>query len=227
MTRTTNARLAGFMFLFYIACALPQMILFERASRGDSVAARLASIAQHTPLMRWAIVLSLITFVDAFVLAVSLYGLTRDEDNELAVLALCCRIGEGVLGAIPIETLGLLWLATNADPSALDVPSAHALAAYLLKVGPWQTISASLFFAVGSTLFAYLLLRGRMIPAPIAWVGVFGSALLVVILPLQLAGYVTGVIAQVVWIPVALFELTLAPWLLIKGVTAPTRAHST
>jgi hypothetical protein len=70
-------------------------------------------------------------------------------------------------------------------------------------------------------------MRGRMIPAPIAWVGVVGSALLVVILPLQLAGFVTGVIGQVAWIPVAVFELTLAPWLLIKGVAAPTRRQST
>jgi hypothetical protein len=107
------------------------------------------------------------------------------------------------------------------------VASANALAAYLFKVGTWQTISASLFFAVGSTAFAYLLLRGRMIPALIPWVGVLGSALLVVVLPLQLAGFISGAITQLVWIPVALFELTLAPWLLIKGVAAPTQRQST
>jgi hypothetical protein len=32
MTRTANARLAGFTFLFYIAVALPAMILFDRAT---------------------------------------------------------------------------------------------------------------------------------------------------------------------------------------------------
>jgi hypothetical protein len=131
-----------------------------------------------------------------------------------------------LLGVLPLTTLGLLWLATNAGPSAPDVPTANALAAYLLKVATWETISASLLFAVGSTLFSYLLLRGRMIPVGIAWLGVLASALLVFILPLQLAGFITGTIVQIVWLPVALFELTLAPWLLIKGVAAPARGQS-
>ena len=82
-------------------------------------------------------------------------------------------------------------------------------------------------FAAGSTVFSYLLLRGRMIPVAIAWLGVFGSALVVVILPLQLAGLIAGPITQLVWIPVALFELTLAPWLLIKGVAPPVRRQAT
>jgi hypothetical protein len=226
MTRTTNARIAGLTFLLYIAVAFPAMVLSAKATAGGSIAAQLVTMAQHTTEMRITILLEILSGFCGLVLAVTLYAITRDEDRELAMLGFACRVAEGLAGVFPVTTLGLLWLATNAGPSAPDVPSANALAAYLLKVGAWQTISASLFFAVGSTLFAYLLLRGRMIPAPIAWIGVFGSALLVVILPLQLAGSIAGPIAQLVWIPVALFELTLAPWLLIKGVAAPTRRPS-
>ena len=147
------------------------------------------------------------------------------EDRELAMLAFACRVGEGLIAALPLTTLGLLWLATNAGPTAPDVPSANAFATFLLRVGTWETISASLLFSAGSTLFSYLLLRGRMIPVALAWLGVSGSALLVVSLPLQLAGFLTGSITQLVWIPVGLFELTLAPWLLIKGV-GPARNQS-
>jgi hypothetical protein len=139
------------------------------------------------------------------------------------MLAFACRVGEGLVAAVPFTTLGLLWLATSTGPAAPDVPSANALAAYLLKVGTWETTTAALLFAVGSTLFSYLLLRGRMIPVALAWLGVVGSALAVVILPLQLAGSITGPIAQLVWIPVALFEITLAFWLIIKGVAAPAQ----
>ena len=49
-----------------------------------------------------------------------------------------------------------------------------------------------LFFAVGSTLFCWLFLRGRLIPAALAWLGVFASVLLVVALPLQYAGLLGG-----------------------------------
>jgi hypothetical protein len=227
MTRRTNARIAGLTFLLYIAVAFPAMVLSARATGSASNAAPLVSVAQHATEMRITIVLELLSGFCAMVLAVTLYGITRDEDRELAMLGFACRVGEGLAGVFPLATLGLLWLSTNVGASAPDVPSANALAAYLLKVGTWQTISASLLFAAGSTLFAYLLLRGRMIPVPIAWLGVIGSALLVVVLPLQLAGFVTGRIAQIVWIPIALFELTLAPWLLIKGVAAPTPRQST
>ena len=39
MTRNTNARLAGFFFLFYIATALAEMMVFAQASRGEGIAA--------------------------------------------------------------------------------------------------------------------------------------------------------------------------------------------
>lgn len=227
MTRRTNARIAGFTFLLYIAFAFPAMVLSARATGGESNAAPLVSIAQHMAGMHITIVLEVLSGFCALVLAVTLYGITRDEDRELAMLGFACRAGEGLAGVFPLATLGLVWLATTAGASAPDVSSANALAAYLLKLGTWQTISASLLFAAGSTVFSYLLLRGRMIPGVLAWLGVVGSALLVVILPLQLAGFVTGGITQAAWIPVGLFELTLAPWLLIKGVAAPRQRQST
>ena len=225
MTRRTNARIAGLTFLLYIAVAFPSMVLSAKATGGESNAAPLLSIAQHTTDMRITILLELASGFCALVLAVTLYGITRDEDRELAMLGFACRVGEGLAGAFPLTTLGLLWLATNAGPGAPDPASANALAAYLLKVGTWQTLSASLLFAAGSTVFAFLLLRGRMVPVPLAWLGVLGSALLVVILPLQLAGFIT--VTELVWVPVGLFELTLAPWLLIKGVAEPARRQST
>ncbi len=88
--------------------------------------------------------------------------------------------------------------------------------------------NAAIFFAVGSTLFSWLLLRGRMIPVALAWLGVFASLLLVVILPLQLAGLLggsTGWSASITWLvflPMLVYEVTLALWLLIKGVAMLT-----
>jgi hypothetical protein len=216
MTRTTNARIAGFTFLFYIAVDLPSMVLFNRATSGAGLAAKLAGIAQHAPDLRLAVVLSLGGCFSALVLAVTLYGITRDEDPDLAMLGLMCRVGEGLIGAASIAaTVALLQLATATGPQAPDSAATQALAAFVLQQSP---LVSALFFAVGSTLFAWLFLRGRMIPVPLAWIGVVGSALLVVGLPLQLAGFLSGPVTQFMWVPVAVFELTLGPWLLIKGV---------
>ena len=219
MTRTANARIAGFTFLFYIAVAFPGMVLFGRATSGEGIAAKFASIAQHATDVRVAVVLSLLGCLSALVLAVTLYAITREVDADLALLALTCRVAEGVISGISIpETLGLLWLATATGANAPDPGAAHALGAYLLKGD--MAVTAT-FFAVGSTLFSYLFLRGRLIPVALAWLGVLASVLLVVGLPLQIAGVLRGSITQLMYLPMLAFEIPLGLWLLIKGVAMP------
>jgi len=223
MKRATNARIAGFTFLFYIAAGITSMVLFTRAAGGVDVAAKLAGIAQHATYVRLTVLLTLLQGFSALVLAVTLYAITRDEDPDLAMLGLTCRVAEGVTGIFVARTLGLLWLATAA-PTAGETGAAHVLGAFLLGMGAWNP--GATFFAVGSTIFSWLLLRGRMIPAPLAWLGVFASVLLVVILPLELAGLVGGPVTTFMWLPALVFELALALWLLVKGVAPPARMQS-
>jgi hypothetical protein len=169
MTRTTNARVAGFTFWIYFAAGIASMVL-----------------AGNTPATA---VLSLVTSFCALVLGVTLYAITRDQDPDLALMALACRVIEAVPG------------------------------------------HGEIYFAVGSTIFSWLLLRGRMIPVALAWLGVIASALLVMLLPLQLAGFFGGPrawsspVTWAVWLPLLVFELTLAVWLITKGVAAPARRH--
>jgi hypothetical protein len=225
MTRTTNARIAGFTFLFYIAVALPGVVLMNRAAAAEGTVAKLARIAAHASDVRVSIVLALLSCFAAVVLAVTLYGITRNEDHELAVLVMACRVAEGVLGAVGIpNTLGLLWLATaGPGASAPDAATTQALGAYFLMPAQ-STMLGAPFFAAGSLVFSWLLLRGRLVPAPLAWMGVLASALLVLGLPLQIAGFLTGPITASMWLPMLAFEVPLGLWLLARGVPPPPRA---
>ncbi len=220
MTRSVNARLAGFAFLFYIAAAYPALVLERNATNAEGTAAKLALVAQHAPEVRLAIVLSLLGSLCALVLAVTLYGITREEDRELALLGMACRVAEGVLGGVGTMSLvGVLRLAT-AGVAAAGAES-NAAAAVLLDSNYGS--ASALFFVVGSTVFAYLLLRGRIVPAPLAWLGLVASAAAV---PLQLGGLVGLVGARILslmWLPVGVFELALAAWLLVKGAAVPAR----
>ena len=78
MTRTTNARVAGFTFLIYIAAGVSSMAL-----------------ARYVPVTA---VLALVGSFSALVLGVTLYVITRDEDPDLAMMALACRVIEAVPG---------------------------------------------------------------------------------------------------------------------------------
>jgi len=220
MTRRTNARVAGFTFFIYIAVALGGMILSNTATSGEGTASKLAGIAQHAADLRVAMILELLGCFCALVLAVTLYAITRDEDPDIALLAMASRVAEGITGAVSLQRMaGRLWLATAAGADAPDPAATSALGAFLLKL-PGTDIGAT-FFAVGSTLFAYLLLRGRIVPVALGWLGVLASILAVVILPLALVGLLRGPITELMWLPLLVFEVWLGLWLIIKGAAMP------
>ena len=227
MTRRTNARVAGFAFLIYIAAAFTGMILERKASSGEGIAAQLAGIARNVPAMRLAVMLQLIGCFCALVLAVTLYAITRDAGPDLALLAMICRVAEGVIGAVSLPTtLGKLWLATAAGAEAPDPATAGALGAFLMKLPRSDFALPAIFFAVGSTIFACLLLRGRIVPAALAWLGVLASILVVVLLLPQLVGITFGAVNQLMWLPMLAFEVSLALWLIFKGAAMPGRSLS-
>lgn len=165
MPRTANARVAGFTLWIYLAAGIGELMMSTRGSANS--------------------LLTTITSFCALVLGVTLYAITRDQDPDLALLALGCR----VLEAVPGEGV--------------------------------------IYFAAGSLIFSWLLLRGRMIPVALAGLGVAASGFLVVLIPLQRAGVFGGAPNWVggatwsLWLPMLVFELTLAVWFIVKGVGAP------
>jgi hypothetical protein len=224
MTSTTNARLAGFTFLLYIATGITSLMLFARATSGaEGIVAKLASIAQHQTLVRLTVLLTLLTFVCAVVLAVTLYALTREQDRDLAMMALCCRVTEGVIAATAaVRSLQLLSIATAATSGgAADGAAAQTLGGLLLQQGSWTGSIAAICFVMGSTLYSYLFLRARTIPISLAWLGLAASVLLLVALPLELGGAIR--VPFLMWMPMLVFEVSFALWLLIKGVAMPAK----
>src|ERR1700682_4510780 len=136
MTRKTNARLAGFMFLFYIVTGISNLVLFSQATSGaEGTAAKLAGIARHATTVRLTVLLTLCGFVSAVVLGVTLYALTRDEDRDLALLALCFRVTEGVISGISAVRVLQLLAVAMASTAVAAPDAANALGALLLQEG--------------------------------------------------------------------------------------------
>jgi hypothetical protein len=115
-----------------------------------------------------------------------------------------------------------LSIATAPAANGPDAVVANTVGALLLTAGGWTGLISAACFAVGSALFSYLFLRARSIPIPLAWLGVIASILLVVVLPLQIAGFISGPVTNYVWIPMIFFEVPLGLWLLIKGGALPS-----
>ena len=222
MTLKSNARLAGLMFLIYIATGIPEMIFYSRATAGGNPSARLASIAAHLSDMRIATILAMLTIVDALLLAVALYAITRSIDRDLSLLALTFRLIEAATNTIPaIAKVGLLAVVTaGASTTAADAAAQHAIAAFLLKIGGWTMPIGATMFAIGSTIYCWLFLRARSIPQWLSWLGIAASILLVVAIPLQGVRLIRGGF-NATWIPMFIFEVAIGIWLIVKGVQSP------
>lgn len=127
MTRTANARIAGLTFLLYIAAGITSMVLFRRATGGEGMAAKLAGIAEHATDVGVLVLLGFVQCFSALVLGVTLWAITRDQDNDLAMLGLTCRAGEGIIGGLSIPgILTVFSLATSTGTDAPSVAAAHA-----------------------------------------------------------------------------------------------------
>jgi hypothetical protein len=227
MTRRSSSRVAGVAFLVYIAAAFSGMVLEGKASGGQGAAAKLASIAQHAGTMRLAVLLQLVGCFCALVLAVTLYAMTRDQDPDLALLAMVCRVAEGVIGAVSLPRMaGRLWLATASGVEAPDPAAASAAGAALFGLPAWGANLGATFFAVGSTLFAWIMLRGRIVPPSLAGLGVVASLIVLAILPLELVGLAGRPVTDFIWLPMLVFEVWLALWLIGKGAAVPRGAPS-
>ncbi len=151
--------------------------------------------------------------LNPIILGIALYALTRETDPEIALMALLFRTGEGFVVAIN-AVLKRALLAISTLPLGDSLFPAAVFGAEGLTV-----LFGATLFAIGSTLFAWLFVRARTIPLWLAWLGVASSVLLVACLPLQMAGALKGTITMVIWIPAAIYEVTIAVWLLVKPIS--------
>ena len=127
----------------------------------------------------------------AVILAIALFMVTRVEQPVIAAIGMLFRLAEGALG-----------------------PALYLTGITLSR----PALVAATLFAIGSTCFCWLLLRGHMLPRALAWTGVVASIVLVVALPLQLGGLLRAPLTMAIWMPMLAFEVPAGLWLLVKGV---------
>ena len=135
------------------------MILSRQVMSGaEGVATKLASIAQNASLVRVDILLTLLQAACALILAVSLYALTRHVDRDLAVIALCCRVTEGVIAVISTcKSLALLTVAMESTVAGgADAAATNTIADLLFKMESWTLFTSGSCFALGSTIYRCL-----------------------------------------------------------------------
>ena len=221
MTLRRNAMLAGLGLLLYIGVGVLQMVIGSGVSAGDTPSARLASMAVHGSRVQFSALLGLATSAFALLLGVTFRALTTSVDNDAAWFAAFCRAAEGMVGLVAVLLSLTLLSLSSGDLGVFDRANLDVAGAVLFKLRSLLPLTAAFCFSAGSLVFAVLLARGRLIPSWLAWTGVVASALLVLLLPVQLAGGLSGTVAQIMWMPMAVFEIVLGIRFIVRGVAVP------
>jgi len=136
------------------------------------------------------------------------------------VLALGCVVFRGALETVAYMACAGAWLLLvelsreHAEAASPDAPHFQTLSA--LFAGPIPGYLTAIVFSLGSLMFYYLFYQSRLIPRWLSIWGLVGAVLYLVWPLLALFGHAFGLLM----LPLAVAEIVLAVWLIVKGFGA-------
>ena len=220
----TAAKVIGFLYLFQMATG----IFGESFVRGQLVVGDATKTAQNIIGAEWLFRLSitgdLVTYTGVIVLIWALYVVVRPVNKNLALLAVFFRLAENaVLCVATVSSLVALRLLSGADYlKTFEVSQLHSLAKLALSAQGLGMYVGFILLGLGSTVFAYLLLKSRYIPRALAAWGIFSSLVLAIVtLAIIVFPSLGNVMGLAYMAPMGIYEVGLGLWLLVKGIQAP------
>lgn len=216
-TLNTYARIGGFMYLFVIGIYMAGDFLMGSFHVAGNFEQTAANIKAGEPLYRTGIAMQLVASVTTIILGGAFYVLLRPIDRNLALFAFLWRVLETVFGGVAVV---FRLMALNVYMGSANIFALEEQQALVGALGQGARASfpvSTAYFAVGSVVFFYLLLKSRFIPRWLAGLGLGASLLVVVmsfatlIVPQQAAA------VQFLWAPIFVAEILTGLWLLIRG----------
>lgn len=217
-----TGRLAGLLYLVAMATGLFAEFYVRFPSSlvvGGDAAATASNIMAHERLYRIGIANNILTFSIDVVLIWALYVILRPVNRNLALLAVFFRLVETTIACVAIiNSYVAMQFISDADHlKAFDSNQIQALSVLHDTYALTFNVVA-IFLGLGSTIFNYLLFKSGYIPKALAIWGIFSSVLLlisqfvIIIFP-----EIEKTIIPACYGPIALDEIALGFWLLIKG----------
>ena len=216
------ARAAGLSYLLSFAIVVYVNFAIHDKLIVDSAAETARNILAHERLFRVGIVGDILYCTGVVVLLTALYVILRPVSRGLALLATFGRLVFALMWlAVTLKLFDALRIIKDNDSvQALGMDRAGALATLYISSRADYYYVGLLFGAAASTICGYLWLKSRYIPKALAVFGLIASAFCVAC---TLIFYVFPGFQGIVnlwWFdtPMALFDIVLSFWLLIRGL---------
>jgi hypothetical protein len=209
----------GVLFIFATVSAILAVLFYQPILTGPD---SLINGAAHTNQVILGALMDLILVCTAIGTAIGLFPILRPYSERIALSHLFFRFLEAIVITIGIvAVLSLLTLSKNFVTAAAPEASAYPVAGILLlAVYKWTSTLGPLFFlGINTFMYSYLLYKSKLVPRPLAVLGLTGATLVFVYAFLVMFGVaVQGAAPLVVLaLPIAAYEMILAGWLIVKG----------
>ena len=217
-TYKKTAGIAGILFIIATAAALLSTPFLAPVNASNYLTAVAAQGNQVTT----GVLLAFIAAAASAAIAISLYPVLRKYHESLALGAVGFRLIEGVFYIVGV--IGLLMLLTLSrefvKAGAPDSPYYQTLGALVLAGYHWSgNVGSLLAFCLGALMYYYIFYQTRLVPRWLAGWGIIGAAMCMVA-GLLVMFRVIGPMSTpqvVLALPIAVQEMVLAVWLIVKG----------
>lgn len=222
MTNTSQpiaVKVAGSAYVLIIILSMLKLIFVGNLIVRGNDAATTNNIMTNELLFRIGVANDIIVFVLVVLLSLALYVILKTVNQNLALLALFMRFGEGIIGGVVTVLGGLIPLLLLNGEAVFETEQLQALVGLFLDVQTAGLNVVMIFMGLGGTVFCYLFFKSKCIPRILAAWGILTYLTMLIFSFVNiLLPNLPEMIAIVLYTPGALFEVIIGLWLLFKGV---------
>lgn len=222
-TNKTSANLAGVLFIIATVAAITGALLYYPILKDPAYIIK--TTPRETPVL-WGAFFEIITALAVIGTPLALYPVLKKYNERMALASVGFRLLEA--GMIIIGILSLLTIVTLNHEFSKEInpdTTTYLMAGKsLLALHDWTFLfGPNLLLGPSTLMTAYLLYTSRLVPRFISILGLAGGPLIFSCGILVLFGAFPQVSAwgALLAIPVFLYEMSLAIWLLVKGFNSP------
>jgi hypothetical protein len=214
-----TAIMVGLLFITAtVASILGSLVILEPILNAPNY---LVTVYENETQVILGVLIDAINSAAVIAIAVVLYPILKKQHESMALGYVGFRILESVILIVgTISLLSLVTLSQEYAQAAVPVaPYFQTLGDLLLAVSDWaQILGAMVVFGLTALILNYLLYQSKLVPRFISVWGFIGAILMLAagLLAMFGLGYLSP-ITVLLGLPMALNEMVLAVWLIVKG----------
>lgn len=224
------AKIAGISCLFIMAVVVfANFGIHERLIVAGNAAETARNVLAHQTLFRIGIACGLIYSAGLVVLLSALYVILKPVSQGIAMFAALGRLIYALMWLLMTLNLfeGLRVFSGAEYLRAIETDQLQALGSLYLRERFDVYYVGLMFYALASTVCSYLWLKSHYIPRAFAVFGVISSAFCIACTLVFIIDPDFTRIVNLWWFdsPMAIFEMLLSVWLLVKGLKPESNAE--